>query len=118
MDQSTVEAAKRQSELEAAKAAFFASGGTAQQIPAGVGKDSPGTVTVAKTPYGYRNIEAQKTKRGRVITQEERDKIAAELMECKAAGMTRNKACKHMGISTTLARRIVADYSLDFPTNA
>jgi hypothetical protein len=118
MDQAIAEAAKRQSALEAAKAAFFASGGTAQQIPTGVGKDSPGAVKVAKTPYGYRNIEAQKTKRGRIITQEERDKIAAELMECKAAGMTRNKACKHLDISTTLARRIVAEYSLDYPTKA
>lgn len=118
MDQSIVEAAKRQSTLEAAKAAFFASGGQAQQIPTGVGKDSPGVESVAKPPYGYRNIEAPKTKRGRIITQEERDKIAVELMACKAAGMTRNKACKHMGISTTLARRVVADYSLDFPTNA
>ena len=118
MDQEFVEAAKRQSGLEAAKAAFFASGGTAQQIPTGFGKDSPGISTVAKTPYGYRSIEAQKDKRGRVITQEDRDNIAVELMECKAAGMTRTKACKHMGISTTLARKIVADYSLDYPTKA
>nr|WP_315447973.1 hypothetical protein [uncultured Pseudomonas sp.] len=116
MEQAFVEAAKRQSGLEAAKAAFFASGGTAQQIPTGIGKDSPGIATVVKTPYGYRNIEAQKAKRGRMITQEERDKIAVDLMNCKAAGMTRNKACKHMSISTTLARKIVADYSLDYPT--
>jgi hypothetical protein len=32
--------------------------------------------------------------------------------------MIRNKACKHLEISTTLARRIVTDYSLDYPTNA
>lgn len=118
MDQTIQEAAKRQSGLEAAKAAFFASGGQAQQIPTGVGKDSPVAGVVTKTPYGYRSIEAQKTNRGRIISQEERDKIAAELMECKAAGMTRTKACKHMSISTTLARKIVADYSLDYPTKA
>lgn len=117
MDQSIEEAAKRQSGLEAAKAAFFASGGQTQLIPIGMGKDSPGAEVATKTPYGYRNIAQPSTKRGRVITQEERDKLAAELMECKAAGMTRNKACKHIGISTTLGRRLVADYSLDFLTN-
>ncbi|MGY4818008.1 hypothetical protein ACVNP3_18925 [Pseudomonas chlororaphis subsp. piscium] len=117
MDQSIEEAAKRQSGLESAKAAFFASGGQIQPIPTGIGKDSPGVEPIPKAPYGYRNIEPQATKRGRVIPKEERGKLAAELMKCKAVGMTRNKACKHIGISTTLGRRLVADYSLDYPTN-
>ncbi|PYY70720.1 hypothetical protein CRX42_09855 [Pseudomonas jessenii] len=115
MDQAFEEAAKRQSGLEAAKAAFFASGGQAQLIPAGVGKDSPGVDKTPKPAYGYRNIEAPKNKRGRVISDEEKAALSTQLMECKAAGMTRYKASKHLGISETLCRRLIADYSLDFP---
>jgi hypothetical protein len=32
--------------------------------------------------------------------------------------MTRYKASKHLGISETLCRRLIADYSLDFPASA
>lgn len=115
MDPAIEEAAKRQSGLEAAKAAFFASGGQAQLIPTGVGKDSPGAVQLPKPAYGYRTIEAQKSKRGRLITDSEKAALANQLMECKAAGMTRYKASKHLGISETLCRKLIADYSLDFP---
>ena len=118
MDQAFEEAAKRQSGLEAAKAAFFASGGQAQLIPNGIGKNSPGAVQLPKPAYGYRNIEAPKTKRGRLISDEEKAALAAQLVECKAAGMTRYKASKHLGISETLCRRLIADYSLDFPASA
>ena len=117
MDQSIEEAAKRQSGLEAAKAAFFASGGQSQLIPIGIGKDSPGAEQLPKQAYGYRAIEAPKSKRGRLITDEEKAKLAAQLMECKEAGMTRYKASKHVGISETLCRRLIADYSLDFPAS-
>jgi hypothetical protein len=118
MDQAFEEAAKRQSGLEAAKAAFFASGGQAQLIPTGIGKDSPGAVQLPKPAYGYRTIEAPKNKRGRIITHEEKTALATQLTECKAAGMTRYKASKHLGISETLCRRLIADYSLDFPVSA
>ncbi|MDQ3203928.1 MAG: hypothetical protein M3Q94_17470 [Pseudomonadota bacterium] len=118
MDPAIVKSTERQCELDAAKAAFFAANGSIRHIPRGVGKDSLSPPEVPPPRYGYGRIAPAKSKRGRIISQEERDKIAAELMECKAAGMTRNKACKHMGISTTLARKIVADYSLDYPTNA
>ena len=118
MDQAFEEAAKRQSGLEAAKAAFFASGGLAQLIPTGVGKDSPGVDKTPKPAYGYRNIEAPMRKRGRLISDEERAALAAQLVECKAAGMTRYKASRHLGISETLCRRLIADYSLDFPASA
>jgi hypothetical protein len=118
MDPAIEEAAKRQSGLEAAKAAFFSSGGQAQLIPIGVGKDSPGIAQVPKPAYGYRNIEATKSKRGRIISDEEKAALAAQLMECKAAGMSRYKASKHLGISETLCRRLIADYSLDFPASA
>lgn len=77
MDPAIEEAAKRQSGLEAAKAAFFASGGQAQLIPTGVGKDSPGVEQAPKPAYGYRTIEAAKTKRGRVISDEEKAALAA-----------------------------------------
>ncbi|WP_095058075.1 hypothetical protein [Pseudomonas sp. Irchel s3f7] len=118
MDQEFVEAAKRQSGLEAAKAAFFASGGQAQLIPIGVGKDSPGIEALPKPAYGYRTIEAAKSKRGRPISGEVKAALAAQLVECKAAGMSRYKASKHLGISETLCRRLIADYSLDFPASA
>jgi hypothetical protein len=117
MDQAFEEAAKRQSGLEAAKAAFD-SGGQAQLIPMGIGKDSPGIAQVTKPAYGYRNIEAPKSKRGRLISDDEKHALANQLMECKAAGMTRYKASKHLGISETLCRRLIADYSLDFPASA
>lgn len=104
-----------QMKLEAAKAAFFASGGQPQLIPIGVGKDSPGTEQTTKPPYGYRAIEAPKSKRGRLITDDEKAALAAQLMECKAAGMTRYKASKQIGISETLCRRLIADFALDFP---
>jgi len=118
MDQAFEEAAKRQSGLEAAKAAFFASGGQAQLIPIGVGKDSPGADNTPKPAYGYRTIEALKTKRGRITSAEEKAALASRLMECKAVGMTRYKASKHLGISETLCRKLIADYSLDFPASA
>ncbi|WP_458373053.1 hypothetical protein [Pseudomonas laurylsulfatiphila] len=118
MDQAIDETAKRQSGLEAAKAAFFASGGQAQLIPTGLGKDSPGVDQIPKPAYGYRNIEAPKTKRGRLISYDEKAALAAQLVECKTAGMTRYKASKHLGISETLCRRLIADYSLDFPASA
>jgi hypothetical protein len=118
MDQAFEEAAKRQSGLEAAKAAFFASGGQAQLIPTGLGKDSPGIAQVPKPAYGYRNIEAPKSKRGRLISDDEKAALAAQLVECKAAGMTRYKASRHLDISETLCRRLIADYSLDFPASA
>lgn len=118
MDPAIEEAAKRKSGLEAAKAAFFASGGQAQLIPTGVGKDSPGVEQVPKAPYGRRVGDAPKTKRGRVITDEEKAALAVQLMECKTAGMTRYKASRHIGISETLCRRLIADYSLDFPASA
>jgi hypothetical protein len=115
MDQSIEEAAKRQSGLEAAKAAFFASGDRPQLIPIGIGKDSPGVEQVPKAVYGRRAGEASKTKRGRIVTDEEKTALAAQLMECKVTGMTRYKASKHLGISEMLCRRLIADYSLDFP---
>ena len=115
MDQAFEEAAKRQSGLEAAKAAFFASGGQAQLIPIGVGKDSLATPGAEPPKYGYAKIAAKPTKRGRLITDDEKAALAARLMECKAAGMTRYKASKHLGISETLCRRLIADYALDFP---
>ncbi|KAB0489727.1 hypothetical protein [Pseudomonas vancouverensis] len=118
MDPAIEKALERQSALEAAKAAFFASGGQAQLIPTGVGKDSPGVVQAPKPAYGYRTIEAQKSKRGRVIGDEDRAALAAQLMECKAAGMTRYKASRHLEISETLCRRLIADFSLDFPASA
>ena len=117
MDPAIEEAAKRQSGLEAAKAAFFASGGQAQLIPIGVGKDSPGVEQVPKPAYGYRDVETQKRKRGRIISDEERLELAGRLMECKAAGMTRYKASKHIGISETLCRKLIAEHSLDFPAS-
>lgn len=121
MDQAFEEAAKRQSGLEAAKAAFFASGGQAQLIPIGVGKDSLATPGAEPPKYGYAKIAAKPTKptkRGRLITDDEKAALAARLMECKAAGMTRYKASKHIGISETLCRRLIADYALDFPASA
>lgn len=118
MDPAIEEAAKRQSGLEAAKAAFFTSGGQAQLIPTGVGKDSPGVEQAPKPAYGYRSIEAQKSKRGRIISAEDKVALAKQLIECKAAGMTRYKASKYLDISETLCRRLIADYSLDFPASA
>ncbi|SEC01801.1 hypothetical protein SAMN05216205_1245 [Pseudomonas mohnii] len=104
-----------QMKLEAAKAAFFASGGRQQLIPIGVGKDSLATPGAEPPKYGYAKIAAKPTKRGRLITDDEKAALAARLMECKAAGMTRYKASKHIGISETLCRRLIADYALDFP---
>lgn len=104
-----------QMKLEAAKAAFFASGGRQQLIPIGVGKDSLATPGAEPPKYGYAKIAAKPTKRGRLITDDEKAALAAQLMECKAAGMTRYKASKHLGISETLCRRLIADYALDFP---
>jgi hypothetical protein len=118
MDPAIEEAAKRQNALEAAKAAFFASGGQAQLIPTGVGKDSPGVEQAPKPAYGYRTIETQKSKRGRIITDEDKATLAIRLMECKASGMSRYKASRHLEISETLCRRLIADYSLDFPATA
>lgn len=115
MDQTIEEAAKRQSGLEAAKAAFFASGGQSQLIPTGIGKDSPGAEQVPKPAYGYRTIEAPKSKRGRIISDEEKAALAMRLMECKAEGMSRYKASKHIGISETLCRKLITDFALDFP---
>ncbi|WLH71903.1 hypothetical protein PSH70_18155 [Pseudomonas fluorescens] len=105
---------QEQANLETAKAAFFASDGTAQFIRPGVGKDSPGISHEPKRPYGYARI-APKTKRGRVITPDHEVVICAQLVECRKAGMTRYKASKHVGISETLCRRLIADHSLDFP---
>lgn len=107
-----------QMKLEAAKAAFFASGGRQQLIPIGVGKDSLATPGAEPPKYGYAKIAAKPTKRGRLITDDEKAALAARLMECKAAGMTRYKASKHLGISETLCRRLIADYALDFPASA
>ncbi|MGF6208240.1 hypothetical protein [Pseudomonas frederiksbergensis] len=118
MDQAFEEAAKRQSGLEAAKAAFFASGGQPRVIPIGMGKDSPGAELLPKPAYVYRNIEAPKKKRGRFISDEERLELAGRLVECKANGMTRYKAAKHLGISETLCRKLISDHSLDFPASA
>ncbi|MNT81914.1 hypothetical protein D3C72_2215690 [compost metagenome] len=98
-----------------AKAAFFTSGGRPQLIPIGVGKDSPGIDQPPKAPYGRRVGDTPKTKRGRIITDEEKAALAIQLMECKTAGITRYKASKHLGISETLCRRLIADYLLDFP---
>lgn len=117
MDPAIEEAAKRQCGLEAAKAAFFASGGQAQLIPTGIGKDSPGVEQVPKPAYVYRTIETPKSKRGRVIGDEERRELAGRLMECKAAGMTRYKASKHIGISETLCRKLIGEHALDFPAS-
>jgi len=117
MNPAIEEAAKRQSGLEAAKAAFFASGGRAQMIPTGIGKDSPGSEQVPKPAYGYRTIEAPKNKHGRIISDEERLVLAGRLMECKAAGMTRYRAAKHIGISETLCRKLIGEHSLDFPAS-
>lgn len=117
MNQEFEEAAKRQSGLEAAKAAFFASGGQAQLIPTGIGKDSPGVEQVARPAYGYRTTEAPKSKRGRIISDEEKRELAGRLLECKAAGMSRYKASKHIGISETLCRKLITEYSLDFPAS-
>ncbi|PMZ87020.1 MULTISPECIES: hypothetical protein [unclassified Pseudomonas] len=78
-------------------------------IPTGIGKDSPGVDQILKPVYGYRNIEAPKSKRRRLISDEEKAALATQLMECKAAGMTRYKASKHLGISETLCRRLIAD---------
>jgi len=50
---------QEQVNLKAAKAAFFASGGTAQFIRPGVGKDSPGISHEPKRPYGYARIAPQ-----------------------------------------------------------
>lgn len=106
-----------QMKLEAAKAAFFASGGRPQLIPIGVGKDSLATPGAEPPKYGYAKTAAKPTKRGRLITDDEKAALAARLMECKAAGMTRYKASKHLGISETLCRRLIADYALDFPAS-
>ncbi|QJI29952.1 hypothetical protein HKK55_14970 [Pseudomonas sp. ADAK18] len=105
---------QEQANLEAAKAAFFASGGTAKFIRPGVGKDTPGISHEPKQPYGYARI-TPKTKRGRIITPDDEVVICAQLMECKKAGMSRYKASKHVGISETLCRRLIAKHSLDFP---
>lgn len=104
-----------QERLEAAKAAFFAANGTIQQIPRGIGKDSLALPGAEPPRYGYTKIAAPQTKRGRLITGAEKAVLATQLMECKAAGMTRYKASKHLGISETLCRRLIADYALDFP---
>ena len=118
MDPAIEKSTERQSALDVAKAAFFAANGSIQHIPRGVGKDSLSTPEVPPLRYGYGRIAPVKSKRGRIISTAEKEALAVRLMECKVAGMTRNKACKHMGISTTLARKIVADYSLDYPTKA
>lgn len=117
MDQTIEEAAKRQSGLEAAKAAFFASGGQSRWIPVGMGKDSPDAERLPKPVYGYRTIEAPKKKRGRFISEEERLALAVQLMECKANGMSRYKAAKHVCISETLCRAMITNHSLDLPAS-
>ena len=58
---------------------------------------------------------APKTKRGRVITTDDEVVICAQLVDSRKTGMTRYKASKHVGISETLCRRLIADHSLDFP---
>ena len=104
-----------QMRLEAAKAAFFSSGGRAQLIPTGVGRDSPGSDAQPRQGYGYGRIAPAKSKRGRIITGEEKAALAVRLTECKAAGMSRYKASRHLEISETLVRRLIADFALDFP---
>jgi hypothetical protein len=115
MDPAIAKSSERQSELDAAKAAFFAASGSIQHIPRGIGKDSLRPPDVPPPRYGYGRIAPVKSKRGRLISIDEKAALATQLMECKAAGMTRYKASRHLGISETLCRRLIADYSLDFP---
>lgn len=83
MDQAIEEAAKRQSGLEAAKAAFFASGGRARIIPAGVSGDPK----LASTPHHDR-------------LRVERNKIAPKVREMAEAGKTIGETAKalHMHV--------------------
>lgn len=107
-----------QMRLEAAKAAFFAANGSIQQIPRGIGKGNSLAAPGVEPPrYGYTKKATKQTGRGRYITDEEKVVLAAQLMECKVAGLSRYKAAKHIGISETLCRRLIADYSLDFPVS-
>ena len=107
-----------QSNLDSAKAAFFAANGTVQQIPRGIGKDSGLAPPGVEPPrYGRTKTPTKQTGRGRFISDEDKAALAVKLMECKEAGMSRYKAGKHIGISETLCRRLIADYSLDFPVS-
>lgn len=115
MDPAIAKSTERQSELDAAKAAFFAANGSIQHIPRGIGRDSPGSEAQPRQAYGYGRIAPAKSKRGRLITGEEKAALAVRLTECKANGMSRYKASKHLEISETLCRKLIADFALDFP---
>lgn len=115
MDPAIVKSTERQCELDAAKAAFFAANGSIQHIPRGVGKDSLSPPEVQPPRYGYGRIAPVKSKRGRIISTAEKEALAVRLMECKAAGMSRYKASRHLEISETLCRKLIADFALDFP---
>lgn len=115
MDPAIAKSSERQSELDAAKAAFFAASGSIQHIPRGVGKDSLRPPDVPPPRYGYGRIAPTKSKRGRIITSDEKSALAARLLECKANGMSRYRASKHLEISETLCRKLISDFALDFP---
>lgn len=115
MDPAIEKSTERQSALDVAKAAFFAAKGSIQHIPRGVGKDSLLPPDVPPPRYGYGRIAPAKSKRGRIINSAEKEALAVRLMECKAAGMSRYRASKHLEISETLCRKLIADFALDFP---
>ncbi|VVN20403.1 hypothetical protein PS662_04335 [Pseudomonas fluorescens] len=117
MDPAIEKSTERQSALDVAKAAFFAANGSIQHIPRGIGKDSLRPPDVPPPRYGYGRIAPVKSKRGRIITAAEKEALAARLMECKAAGMSRYKASKHLKISETLCRKLIEAHSLDFPAS-
>lgn len=106
---------KQQADLETAKAAFFAANGTIQLIPRGMGKDHFTPPSVEPPRYGYAHIKVSQSAIGRIIGPEEELALVARLLECKTAGMSRYKACKHIDISETLCRRLITDHSLDYP---
>ena len=117
MDPEIEEGARRQSELEAAKAAFFLSGGKVQKVAIGCGQYS----IDAKPPvtsYTRKRIKPgvpTSRRPHKPVTPDEEDAIVAKIMECKANELTRTQAANFIGISTTLMRRIITDRQIDYP---
>ncbi|MBP3996718.1 hypothetical protein [Pseudomonas koreensis] len=97
MDPAIEEAAKRQSGLEAAKAAFFASGGKATQIPAGVSGDPK----LASTPHHDR-------------LRVERNKIAPKVREMAEAGKTISETAKALRMHVKRVALVASENGFKF----
>ncbi|MNJ28545.1 hypothetical protein D3C77_230840 [compost metagenome] len=115
--------AQRQAQLEAAKAAFFMSGGIVTELESYSYKPLPARhepqpkVKLQLKPTVYRRSKAEEAERAR--RREERKQRELRLVEritaLRDSGLTRNETAAQIGVSYNGLRKIIDRNSIDYP---